>query len=60
MFDDTRLDDADVLRAADQRLRFLAEAGARVRAEVQLSAERIDALGDQGTQVGRVQVQVNY
>ena len=32
-FDEARLDDPDVLAAADQRLRFLAESGARVRAE---------------------------
>ncbi|UYM04043.1 SIS domain-containing protein [Solicola gregarius] len=48
MFDDSRLDDAEVLSAADQRLRFLAEAGARVRAEVQLSAESIESLAEQG------------
>ena len=47
MFDDTRLDDAEVLSRADQRLRFLAEAGARVRAEVQLSAEQLDSIGEQ-------------
>jgi hypothetical protein len=33
MFDDTRLDDAEVLTAADPQLRRLAEAGARVRLE---------------------------
>lgn len=49
MFDDTRLDNPDVLHRSDQRLRFLAESGARVRAEVELAAERVAALDDQGT-----------
>ena len=48
MFDDTRLDDPEVLEGSDQRLRFLAESGARVRAEVELAAERMTDLGDQG------------
>src|SRR6188472_4113172 len=33
VFDDTRLDDPDVLASADSMLRRLAEAGARVRTE---------------------------
>lgn len=48
MFDDRRLDDADVLQAADERLRFLAGSGARVRAEVESSAEQLELLADQG------------
>ncbi|MDN5851560.1 MAG: hypothetical protein L0K86_01720 [Actinomycetia bacterium] len=48
MFDDTRLDDPQVLSRSDQRLRFLAESGARVRAEVGLAADRIADLGEQG------------
>lgn len=47
-FDDLRLDDPDVLRAADGRLRFLASAGARVRAEVESAAEQLESLTDQG------------
>ena len=48
MFDDTRLDDPEVLSRSDHRLRFLAESGARVRAEVELAADRIAELDDQG------------
>lgn len=48
MFDDSRLDDERVLRAADERLRFLAQSGARVRAEVESSAEHLSTLGDEG------------
>jgi len=43
-FDDTRLDDADVLAAADAPLRRLAEAGARVRREAGGATASIDAL----------------
>lgn len=49
MFDDARLDDADVLRRSDDQLRRLAESGARVRAEVQLATDRIAALDETQT-----------
>lgn len=48
MFDDGRLDDADVLQGSDERLRFLAGAGPRVRAEVESCAEQLESLTDQG------------
>ena len=44
IFDDTRLDDPDVLAAADAPLRRLAEAGARVRTEAAESASALAAL----------------
>lgn len=44
VFDDTRLDDPDVLLAADPALRRLAEAGARVRLEAEGAAEAVAAL----------------
>jgi Bacterial phospho-glucose isomerase C-terminal SIS domain len=44
LFDDTLLDDADVLEAADAPLRRLAESGARVRLEAGGAAESVDAL----------------
>src|SRR5690625_4409326 len=49
MFDDTRLDDPDVLRRSDQTLRFLAESGARVRAEVERAAPLLADIGEQET-----------
>jgi hypothetical protein len=42
-FDESLLDDPDVLAGADSRLRELAESGARVRREAGLAAEAIDA-----------------
>ncbi len=44
VFDDTRLDDPDVLEAADAPLRRLAEAGARVRMEAGEAAEAVALL----------------
>jgi hypothetical protein len=44
VFDDTRLDDAEVLQAADVPLRRLAESGARVRREAGGAAESVGAL----------------
>ncbi|MBA2561274.1 MAG: hypothetical protein H0V07_15585 [Propionibacteriales bacterium] len=44
VFDDTRLDDPEVLAAADPPLRRLAEAGARVRMEVGEAATAITSL----------------
>jgi hypothetical protein len=44
MFDDARLDDADVLATADPTLRRLAEAGARVRLEAGAGAQVVAAL----------------
>lgn len=44
LFDDARLDDAEVLLAADAQLRDLAEAGARVRIEAGAAAETLAAL----------------
>src|SRR4051794_12681515 len=44
MFDDTRLDGEDALRAADTDLRRLAEAGARVRVESGAGADALAAL----------------
>lgn len=44
MFDDARLDDPDALASADAMLRTLAEAGARVRREVDASASGLAAL----------------
>ncbi len=41
VFDDTRLDDPDVLAAADVPLRWLAESGARVRVEAGTAADTI-------------------
>ena len=51
LFDDSRLDDERALASADQVLRSLAEAGARVRREAGAAAEAIaaavaGALGD--------------
>ncbi|WP_342371909.1 SIS domain-containing protein [Propioniciclava soli] len=46
-FDDGRLDDADVLAAADGLLRPLAEAGARVRREASLAADALAGLTDE-------------
>ncbi|MBA2698901.1 MAG: hypothetical protein H0U61_09030 [Nocardioidaceae bacterium] len=46
VFDDTRLDDEDVLAAADAPLRWLAGAGARVRLEAGGAAESLDDLED--------------
>ena len=48
LFDDTRLDDPAALRAADQQLRRLAEAGARVRAELDAATPVLAALGTDG------------
>lgn len=45
-FDDSRLDDPEALRAADEVLRPIAEAGARVRREAALADEAIQALDD--------------
>jgi hypothetical protein len=42
-FDESLLDDPDILAGADVRLRQLAESGARVRREAGLAAEAIDA-----------------
>jgi Bacterial phospho-glucose isomerase C-terminal SIS domain len=47
-FDDTRLDDPAALAAADSLLRRLAEAGARVRAELDAAAPVLAALGPDG------------
>jgi Bacterial phospho-glucose isomerase C-terminal SIS domain len=44
VFDDTRLDDFDILLAADASLRRLAESGARVRLEAGGAAESVAAL----------------
>ena len=44
MFEDTRLDDPDALAAADPLLRSLAEAGSRVRREVDAAAEAVAEL----------------
>jgi Bacterial phospho-glucose isomerase C-terminal SIS domain len=44
VFDDTRLDDPDVLASADPPLRRLAEAGARVRTEAGESAAALELL----------------
>lgn len=41
MFDDSRLDDPDAIAAADPRLRFLAESGARVRREAYEAREGV-------------------
>jgi len=46
IFDDTRLDDEAVLARADAPLRWLAEAGARVRVEAGAAAEALDDLED--------------
>jgi hypothetical protein len=43
-FEDSRLEDADVLRAADPVLRTLAEAGSRVRREALLAADALAQL----------------
>lgn len=48
-FDDTRLDDPDVLTAADQPLRRLAESGARVRLEAGGAAAAVGALAPEDT-----------
>jgi hypothetical protein len=45
-FDDTRLDDPDSLAEVDDELRDLAEAGARVRHEVNAAHEAMAALGN--------------
>ncbi|MGI8578733.1 MAG: SIS domain-containing protein [Nocardioidaceae bacterium] len=44
LFDDTRLDDPDILAAADAPLRRLAESGARVRLEAESAREAVAAL----------------
>lgn len=44
-FDDTRLDDADALRAADSLLRDLASAGARMRIEASAAQDALAGLG---------------
>lgn len=44
VFDDTRLDDPEVLEAADASLRRLAESGARVRLEAQSAETSVEAL----------------
>lgn len=44
LFDDTRLDDPKALTEADPALRWLAEAGARVRIEVETAAAAVAAL----------------
>ncbi|MBA2444333.1 MAG: hypothetical protein H0V49_03255 [Nocardioidaceae bacterium] len=44
MFDDARLDDSEVLEAADVQLRDLAEAGARVRIEAGAAADTLVAM----------------
>lgn len=44
LFDDTRLDDPEVLATADPPLRRLAESGSRVRLEAGGAAEALDAL----------------
>ncbi len=48
VFDDTRLDDPEALDAADQPLRWLAGAGARVRLEAGAAAEEMQALAGDG------------
>lgn len=45
MFDDARLDDPDALAQADPELRRLAEAGARVRREVEGCGQILESLG---------------
>ncbi|HEX3614529.1 MAG TPA: SIS domain-containing protein [Sporichthyaceae bacterium] len=45
-FDDTRLDDPESLAVVDSALRGLAEAGARVRHEVNAATDAMAALGD--------------
>src|SRR5580692_8440036 len=45
-FDDTRLDDPESLAEVDTALRGLAEAGARVRHEVNAATDAMAALGD--------------
>ncbi|GAA1658749.1 hypothetical protein GCM10009744_60090 [Kribbella alba] len=47
-FDDSRLDDPAALEATDHLLRRLAGAGARVRAEIDASAEVLSKLGSDG------------
>jgi hypothetical protein len=47
-FDDMRLDDPEALAAADPLLRRLAEAGARVRAELDAAAPVLATLGPDG------------
>jgi hypothetical protein len=47
-FDDTRLDDPAALEAADHLLRRLAMAGARIRAELEASADVLSALESDG------------
>src|SRR4051794_41926093 len=49
VFDDTRLDDPETLEAADQPLRWLAGAGARVRLEAGGAAEAITGLSGDGS-----------
>ncbi len=48
VFDDARLDDEEALAAADQRLRWLAGSGARVRVEAGGAAASIAALDHDG------------
>ena len=45
-FDDSRLDDPEALQAADQLLRPIAEAGARVRREAAGAEEALSRLDD--------------
>lgn len=52
-FDEGRLDDEQVLAAADLRLRGLAESGARVRREAAESAAALDLAVDRATSAGR-------
>lgn len=47
-FDDSRLDDPAALAAADHLLRRLAGAGARIRAEIEASADVLSGLGLDG------------
>jgi len=47
-FDDSRLDDTAALAAADHLLRRLAGAGARIRAEIDASADVLAVLGTDG------------
>lgn len=52
-FDDSRLDDELVLGAADPRLRWLAESGARVRREAAESAEAMALAVERAENAGR-------
>jgi hypothetical protein len=48
-FDDALLDDEEALAAVDTQLRWLAEAGARVRREVEAARDAKASLGDEDT-----------